>query len=93
MRQQNVIMFSAGKNKCVAHEIARGLDGGVCKAVVWDEIDLFRNTLAQFPILGENGACHATASDAEAGMNRIIIDEIAFAEPIDKKTMPWLSAV
>ena len=25
MRQQNVIVFSSGKNKCVAHEIARGL--------------------------------------------------------------------
>ena len=37
MRQQNVIIFSSGKNKCVAHEIARGLDGGVCRAVVWDE--------------------------------------------------------
>ncbi len=37
MRQQNVIIFSSGKNKCVAHEIARGLDGDVCKAVVWDE--------------------------------------------------------
>lgn len=37
MRSQNVIIFSSGKNKCVAHEIARGLDGDVCKAVVWDE--------------------------------------------------------
>ena len=37
MRQQNVIIFSSGKNKRVAHEIARGLDGGVCRAVVWDE--------------------------------------------------------
>ncbi len=37
MRSQNVIIFSSGKNKNVAHEIARGLDGGVCKAVVWDE--------------------------------------------------------
>ena len=37
MRQQNVIVFSSGKNKRVAHEIARGLDGDVCKAVVWDE--------------------------------------------------------
>lgn len=37
MRQQNVIIFSSGKNKCVAHAIAWGLDGGVCKAVVWDE--------------------------------------------------------
>ncbi len=31
MRQQNVIIFSSGKNKCVAHAIAWGLDGGVCK--------------------------------------------------------------
>lgn len=37
MRQQNVIVFSSGKNKCVAHEIARGLDCCVCRAVVWDE--------------------------------------------------------
>ena len=37
MRQQNVIIFSSGKNKRVAHEIARGLDGDVCKVVVWDE--------------------------------------------------------
>ena len=37
MRSQNVIIFSSGKNKRVAHEIARGLDGAVCKAVVWDE--------------------------------------------------------
>ena len=37
MRQQNGIIFSSGKNKRVAHEIARGLDGGVCKVVVWDE--------------------------------------------------------
>lgn len=37
MRQQNVIIFSSGKNKYVAHEIARGLDGVVCSAVVWDE--------------------------------------------------------
>ena len=37
MRQQNVIIFSSGKNKSVAHEIARGLDGDVCRAVVWDE--------------------------------------------------------
>ena len=37
MRLQNVIIFSSGKNKRVAHEIARGLDGDVCKAVVWDE--------------------------------------------------------
>lgn len=37
MRQQNIIIFSSGKNKHVAHEIARGLDGVVCSAVVWDE--------------------------------------------------------
>lgn len=37
MRQQNVIVFSSGKNKRVAHEIARGLGGDVCRAVVWDE--------------------------------------------------------
>ena len=37
MRQQNVIIFSSGKNKRVAHEIARGLAGDVCRAVVWDE--------------------------------------------------------
>ena len=37
MRKQNVIVFSSGKNKRVAHEIARGLDGDVCRAVVWDE--------------------------------------------------------
>ena len=37
MRRQNVIVFSSGKNKRVAHEIARGLDGDVCSAVVWDE--------------------------------------------------------
>ena len=37
MRHQNIIIFSSGKNKRVAHEIARGLDGDVCSAVVWDE--------------------------------------------------------
>ena len=37
MRRQNIIVFSSGKNKHVAHEIAQGLDGEVCKAVVWDE--------------------------------------------------------
>lgn len=37
MRQQNIIVFSSGKNKHVAHEIAQGLDGEVCKTVVWDE--------------------------------------------------------
>lgn len=37
MRRQNVIIFSSGKNKRVAHEIARGLEGDVCRAVVWDE--------------------------------------------------------
>ena len=42
---------------------------------------------------GENGACYAIASDVEAGINRIFIDEIAFAELIDKQTMPWLLAV
>ncbi len=31
MRCQNVIIFSSGKNKRVAHEIARGLDGEVGK--------------------------------------------------------------
>ena len=36
MRQQNVVVFISGKSKRIAHEIARGLDGGVCKAVVWD---------------------------------------------------------
>ena len=35
MLSQNGIIFSSGKNKDVAHEIAR--DCGVCKAVVWDE--------------------------------------------------------
>lgn len=38
MRHQNVIVFSSGKNKRVAHEIALGLDGDVCRAVVWDEV-------------------------------------------------------
>ena len=38
MRQQNVIIFSSGKNRHVAHEIARGLDGEVCRVVVWDEL-------------------------------------------------------
>ena len=37
MRRQNVIVFSSGKNKRVAHEIAQGLDCGVCRAVVWGE--------------------------------------------------------
>ena len=37
MRQQNTILFSSGKNKCVAHEIVRELVGDVCRAVVWDE--------------------------------------------------------
>lgn len=37
MRQQNVIIFSSRKNKRVAHEIARGLAGDICRAVVWDE--------------------------------------------------------
>ena len=37
MRKQNIIIFSSGKNKRVVHEIARGLDGDVCRAVVWDE--------------------------------------------------------
>ena len=31
MRQQNVITFSSVKNKRVAHEIALGLDGTVCR--------------------------------------------------------------
>ena len=57
------------------------------------EIDLFRHTLTQFLLPGANGAYYATSADAEAGRNRIFIDEIAFAEPIDKQTMPWLSAV
>ena len=37
MRRQNVIVFSSGRNKQIAHEIARGLDNHVCRAVVWDE--------------------------------------------------------
>lgn len=37
MRQQNVIVFSSGRNKRIAHEISRGLDSAVCRAVVWDE--------------------------------------------------------
>lgn len=59
MRQQNVIIFSSGKNKRVAHEIAWGLDGGVCKAVVWDEFFnkiygeeyTFTKSYALFPFL------------------------------------------
>ncbi len=57
------------------------------------EIDLFRHTLTQFLLPGANGAYHVTASDAEAGLNRIFIDDIAFVEQIDKQTMPWLSAL
>ena len=87
MRQQNVIVFSSGKNKRVAHEIARGLDCGVCKAddaiekdhlsrLLAKEIDLFRNTLAQFLVPGKDGAYHVTAADADAGFNRIFIDEM-----------------
>lgn len=37
MRRQNVIMFSSGKNKRIAHAIARRMDESVCKTVVWDE--------------------------------------------------------
>ena len=54
------------------------------------EIDLFRHTLAQFLLPGGNGTYYATASDAGVGCNRIFIDEIAFAEQIDKQTIPWL---
>ena len=43
MRQQNVIVFSSGKNKRVAHEIARGLDCETCRAVVWDVMMKFLN--------------------------------------------------
>ena len=57
------------------------------------EIDLFRHTLTQFLLPGENGTYHVTASDAEAGINQIFIDEITFAEQIDKQTTPWLTAV
>ena len=103
MRQQNVIVFSSGKNKGVAHEIARGLGGDVCRAVVGDEffdfrlltkeIDLFRNTLAQFLHPGADGACHVTDADVEAGRNRIFFNEISFAEPIGKQTTLCSSAV
>lgn len=37
MHRQNVIVFSSEKNKRGTHEIARGLDGGVCRAVMCDE--------------------------------------------------------
>ena len=57
------------------------------------EIDLFRNTLAQFLLPGKDGAYHVTASDAEVCINRIFVNEITFAEPSDNQTMPWLSAV
>ena len=40
------------------------------------EIDLFRNTLAQFLVSGKNGAYHVTAFDAEAGFNQIFIDDM-----------------
>ena len=43
MRQQNVIVFSSGKNKRFAHEIARGLDCETCRAVVWDVMMKFLN--------------------------------------------------
>ena len=37
MRSQNVIVFSSRENNCVAHEIARGFDGDVCRAGMWDK--------------------------------------------------------
>ena len=51
----------------------------MCKAMVCGAkyIDLFRNTLAQFLVPGKDGAYHVTASDAEAGFNRIFINEMA----------------
>ena len=57
------------------------------------EIDLCRNTLAQFLLPGKGAAYHVTISDVEAGSNRIFTDEITFDEPIDKQKLPWLYAV
>ncbi len=92
MRQQNVIILSSGKNKRVAHEIAQGLDDGVCRAVVWDakEIDLFRHTLTQFLLPGMNGTYHVNAFGVESCANKIFIDEIDFDESTAKQPLPWL---
>ena len=101
MRQQNVIIFSSGKNKHIAHEIARGLDGDVCKAVVWDEffnriygeeytLDLFRNTLMQFLLPDAARGRHVTATDAQTGSSTIFVDEFSFDEAADRQNLPWL---
>lgn len=41
MRKQNIIVFSSGKSKNIAHTVAKNLnddkDSAVCNAVVWDE--------------------------------------------------------
>ena len=37
MRRQNIIIFSSGKNRAIAHAVARSLDASACKPVVWDE--------------------------------------------------------
>lgn len=37
MRCQNVIIFSSGKNRAIAHAVASSLDVSACKPVVWDE--------------------------------------------------------
>ena len=80
MRQQNVIVFSSGKNKRVAHVIVRGLECGVCKATVCGagEIDIFRNTLTQFLVKDKYGGYHATSIDAMVGENTILIGEISY---------------
>jgi hypothetical protein len=54
------------------------------------EIDLFRNTLAQFLMPSENGAYHVTSADVKACANEIFIEEISFDESADKQTVPWL---
>ena len=93
MRQRNVIEVVSLKNNLVAHEIAWGIGGDMCRAVAWDEffdsrllakgVGLFRNTLAQFLVPGQNSAYHTTSANAESGASRIFIDEIVFDEPAD----------
>ena len=56
------------------------------------EIDLFRNTLAQFLFTGEDCAYHVTQGDAESFANKIFIDEIAFEELHDREGIPWFFA-
>ena len=40
------------------------------------EIDLFRNTLAQFLVKGNGGGYHVTATEATTGANKIFMEEL-----------------